>query len=94
MFVRVVFPLTATRTPQEDKTNEVSLAYWFRTVDLNCDGIITADEMQHFYSEQMQRMADLNLEVVPFQDIMSQMCVVVVVVVVRCCAVLCGVVRC
>lgn len=58
---------------EEDKTNVVSLAYWFRVIDLNGDGVITPEEMKHFYTEQMQRMADLNMEVVPFNDILSQM---------------------
>lgn len=60
---------------EEDKTNLVSLQYWFRVVDLNGDGIITPAEMQHFYTEQMQRMADLNMEVVPFRDVLAQMSV-------------------
>ncbi len=38
---------------EEDKTNQLSLAYWFRVVDLNGDGIITPDEMLYFYSEQV-----------------------------------------
>jgi serine/threonine-protein phosphatase 2A regulatory subunit B'' len=60
---------------EEDKTNVVSLQYWFRVIDLNGDGVITPAEMQYFYTEQMQRMADLNMEVVPFRDILAQMCV-------------------
>ena len=38
---------------EEDKTNPLSLAYWFRIVDLNGDGIITPDEMLVFYTEQV-----------------------------------------
>jgi len=58
---------------EEDKTNEVSLAYWFRTIDLDGDGTIQTWEMRHFYGEQMQRMEDLNCEVVPFEDVLCQM---------------------
>lgn len=58
---------------EEDKTNEVSLAYWFRTIDLDGDGTIQTWEMRHFYDEQMQRMENLNCEVVPFEDVLCQM---------------------
>lgn len=58
---------------EEDKTNEISLRYWFRVVDLDGDGVITPMEMYHFYREQMERMADLCYELVPFDDVLTQM---------------------
>lgn len=58
---------------EEDKTNPVSLGYWFRIVDLDGDGVIRPAEMRHFYADQMQRMEDMNCEVVPFEDVLCQM---------------------
>lgn len=41
---------------EEDKTTVRSLTYWFKIVDLDCNGIITPKEMEFFYSEQLQRL--------------------------------------
>lgn len=30
---------------EEDKTNNVSLDYWFKCIDLDCDGCLRANEM-------------------------------------------------
>ena len=30
---------------EEDKTSEISLEYWFKCVDLDCDGALRANEM-------------------------------------------------
>jgi serine/threonine-protein phosphatase 2A regulatory subunit B'' len=30
---------------EEDKTNDVSLEYWFKCVDLDCDSCLRANEM-------------------------------------------------
>lgn len=38
---------------EEDKTHPVSLAYWFRLIDLDSDGVIRTNEMRHFYKEQV-----------------------------------------
>ena len=37
---------------EEDKTTLTSLEYWFKVVDLDCNGIITGFEMDYFYEEQ------------------------------------------
>lgn len=58
---------------EEDKTNEVAIRFWFNVIDLDGDGVIRPWEMRHFYAEQMQRMEDLNCEVVPFEDVCCQM---------------------
>jgi len=39
---------------EEDKTNPVSLGYWFRVVDLDGDGVIRPAEMRHFYVHQVR----------------------------------------
>ena len=58
---------------EEDKTSIRSIEYWFRVVDLDNNGIITAYEMEYFYEEQLRRLEYLNQEVVPFKDILCQM---------------------
>ena len=30
---------------EEDKTNNISLDYWFKCIDLDCDGCLRANEM-------------------------------------------------
>mmetsp|Transcript_27528 Transcript_27528/g.44795 ORF Transcript_27528/g.44795 Transcript_27528/m.44795 type:complete len:574 (+) Transcript_27528:137-1858(+) len=58
---------------EEDKSTETSLEYWFRCVDLEGKGCITALDMRFFYQEQMHRMECLAQEVVPFEDVCCQM---------------------
>ena len=38
---------------EEDKTNDVSIEFWFRCIDIDNDGVITTFEMEHFYREQV-----------------------------------------
>lgn len=49
--------------------------FWFRfkCVDLDCDGVITPNEMQYFYEEQLHRMECMAQEPVLFEDIVCQM---------------------
>jgi serine/threonine-protein phosphatase 2A regulatory subunit B'' len=58
---------------EEDKTSKRSLEYWFKVVDLDGNGIITAYEMEYFYEEQLRRLEYLNQEAVPFKDVVCQM---------------------
>ncbi|BBN11704.1 serine/threonine-protein phosphatase 2A regulatory subunit B'' [Marchantia polymorpha subsp. ruderalis] len=58
---------------EEDKSSEPSLEYWFKCVDLDGDGIITPNEMQYFYEEQLHRMECMAQERVLFEDIVCQM---------------------
>ncbi|KAF4324382.1 hypothetical protein BBI17_003246 [Phytophthora kernoviae] len=58
---------------EEDKSNPVSLRYWFELIDTNEDGVLRADEMRVFYRHQIHRMECLGHEVVPFEDILCQM---------------------
>ncbi|XP_024399888.1 serine/threonine protein phosphatase 2A regulatory subunit B''alpha isoform X2 [Physcomitrium patens] len=58
---------------EEDKSSETSLEYWFKCVDLDCDGVITPNEMHHFYEEQVHRVECMAQEPVLFEDIVCQM---------------------
>ncbi|KAG2305519.1 hypothetical protein Bca4012_059590 [Brassica carinata] len=57
---------------EEDKSSEPSLEYWFKCVDLDGNGIITRNEMQFFYEEQLHRMECMAQEAVLFEDILCQ----------------------
>ena len=59
---------------EEDKTNEQSLRYWFRCVDMDDDGRITSADCRFLYEPQLDRMQCLGHETVPFEDIMCQLC--------------------
>ncbi|KAL5230530.1 hypothetical protein ABZP36_029306 [Zizania latifolia] len=58
---------------EEDKSSEPSLEYWFKCIDLDGNGILTTNEMQFFYEEQLHRMECMAQEPVLFEDILCQM---------------------
>eukprot|EP00271_Cylindrocystis_brebissonii_P008751 TRINITY_DN2323_c0_g2_i1.p1 TRINITY_DN2323_c0_g2~~TRINITY_DN2323_c0_g2_i1.p1 ORF type:complete len:564 (-),score=121.44 TRINITY_DN2323_c0_g2_i1:1380-3071(-) len=58
---------------EEDKSSEPSLEYWFKCVDMDCDGRISANEMRYFYEEQLHRMECMAQEPVLFEDVCCQM---------------------
>ncbi|XVF81015.1 hypothetical protein PTKIN_Ptkin15bG0122400 [Pterospermum kingtungense] len=57
---------------EEDKSSEPSLEYWFKCIDLDGNGVLTPNEMQFFYEEQLHRMECLTQESVLFEDILCQ----------------------
>ncbi|CAI8615611.1 unnamed protein product [Vicia faba] len=57
---------------EEDKTSEPSLEYWFKCVDLDGNGVLTRNELQFFYEEQLHRMECMAQEPVLFEDILCQ----------------------
>lgn len=57
---------------EEDKSSEPSLEYWFKCIDLDGNGVITSNEMQFFYEEQVHRMECMAQEPVLFEDILCQ----------------------
>ncbi|XP_050389703.1 serine/threonine-protein phosphatase 2A regulatory subunit B'' subunit beta isoform X2 [Patella vulgata] len=58
---------------EEDKRHPRSIEYWFRCMDLDGDGVISMYEMEQFYEEQMQKMEELGIEKLPFEDCLCQM---------------------
>ncbi|XP_010321356.1 serine/threonine protein phosphatase 2A regulatory subunit B''beta isoform X1 [Solanum lycopersicum] len=58
---------------EEDKTSEPGLEYWFKCIDLDGNSILTRNEMQFFYEEQLHRMECMGQEPVLFEDILCQM---------------------
>ncbi|MED6114498.1 hypothetical protein PIB30_080795 [Stylosanthes scabra] len=60
-------------TAEEDKLAEPSLEYWLRCIDLYGDEVLTWQELQFFYEEQLHRMECLGLEPIYFEDILCMM---------------------
>lgn len=58
---------------EEDKSNEVSVRYWFSCVDVDGDGKLNNMEMRSFYAVQLHRMQLMGHEIVPFEDMLCQM---------------------
>lgn len=58
---------------EEDKSNEVSVQYWFNCVDVDGDGRLNNMEMRSFYAVQLHRMTCMGHEIVPFEDMLCQM---------------------
>ncbi|KAK3028126.1 hypothetical protein RJ639_038987 [Escallonia herrerae] len=58
---------------EEDKSSEPSLEYWFKCIDLDGNGVLTRNEMQFFYEEQLHRMECMGQEPVLFEDILCQL---------------------
>ncbi|XP_054800339.1 probable serine/threonine protein phosphatase 2A regulatory subunit B''delta isoform X2 [Prosopis cineraria] len=57
---------------EEDKSSEPSLEYWFKCIDLDANGVLTRNELQFFYEEQLHRMECMAQEPVLFEDILCQ----------------------
>jgi len=58
---------------EEDKSNEVSVRYWFNCVDVDGDRKLNNMEMRSFYAVQLHRMQCMGHEIVPFEDMLCQM---------------------
>ncbi|GMI70401.1 hypothetical protein like AT5G44090 [Hibiscus trionum] len=57
---------------EEDKSSEPGLEYWFKCIDLDGNGVLTPNEMQFFYEEQLHRMECMTQEPVLFEDVLCQ----------------------
>lgn len=58
---------------EEDKSNEISVRYWFTCIDVDGDGKLNNMEMRSFYAVQLHRMQCMGHEIVPFEDMLCQM---------------------
>ncbi|XP_077417935.1 serine/threonine-protein phosphatase 2A regulatory subunit B'' subunit alpha isoform X1 [Vanacampus margaritifer] len=58
---------------EEDKKNPTSIEYWFRCMDVDGDGVLSMFELEYFYEEQCERMEQMGIEPLPFQDLLCQM---------------------
>ncbi|GAY60742.1 EF hand family protein expressed [Citrus sinensis] len=57
---------------EEDKSSEPALEYWFRCIDLDGNGLLTPNELQYLYEEQLHRMECMAQEPVLFEDVLCQ----------------------
>ena len=57
---------------EEDKRHPTAIEYWFRCMDLDGDGVLSMYELEYFYEEQLQRMEQLGIETLPFDDCLCQ----------------------
>ncbi len=48
------------------------LLHRFRCMDLDGDGFLSMYELEYFYEEQLQRMEQLGIETLPFEDCLCQ----------------------
>merc|ERR1719222_64941 len=55
---------------EQDKTNAVSIRYWFRVLDLDGDGVLSPFELEMFYQEQAAKIERVCKESIPFQNIL------------------------
>ncbi len=58
---------------EEDKTTPTSLEYWFRLIDIDGDGVITRYEIEYFFSQQIERMKQIDAQPVLMDDVLTQM---------------------
>ncbi|GJN19242.1 hypothetical protein PR202_gb06491 [Eleusine coracana subsp. coracana] len=58
---------------EEDKSSAPSQEYWFKCIDLDGNGILTHNELQFFFEEQLHRMECMAQEPVLFEDILCQL---------------------
>jgi serine/threonine-protein phosphatase 2A regulatory subunit B'' len=59
---------------EEDKVGcQAALEFWFRVVDFDGDGVISAYEVEHFWTDQRSRMEALGQESIMFDDIYCQL---------------------
>ncbi|KAK1169678.1 serine/threonine-protein phosphatase 2A regulatory subunit B'' subunit beta-like isoform X1 [Acipenser oxyrinchus oxyrinchus] len=58
---------------EEDKKTNTSIEYWFRCLDLDGDGVLSMYELEYFYEEQCQKLENMAIEPLPFEDCLCQM---------------------
>ncbi|EAN82068.1 hypothetical protein, conserved, partial [Trypanosoma cruzi] len=58
---------------EEDKSTPTAIRYWFRILDLDGDGLLSAYELRSFYDEMKKTVTSYAPDgAVPFEDILCQ----------------------
>ncbi|KAJ6620117.1 hypothetical protein lerEdw1_014910 [Lerista edwardsae] len=60
-------------TSLSTRATSTSIEYWFRCMDLDGDGVLSMYELQYFYEEQCQKLDNMAIEPLPFEDCLCQM---------------------
>ena len=58
---------------EEDKVSRQGVRFWFNVLDLDGDGEISAWEIKQFYVDQAERMEELGVECMAFEDTLCQL---------------------
>lgn len=60
---------------EEDKNSQAAVYYWFKVLDLDEDGVLCGYELNHFFAENQQRLAEhFDTDKPPsYEDMMCQM---------------------
>lgn len=57
---------------ENDKQHPTAVEYWFRVLDLDGDGILSLYELEKFYEEQEEKLTNLEVEPLNFEDVICQ----------------------
>merc|ERR1712176_391407 len=57
---------------ENDKLHPTAIEYWFRILDLDGDGILSLYELEYFYEEQEEKLQQLEVEPLNFEDVICQ----------------------
>jgi serine/threonine-protein phosphatase 2A regulatory subunit B'' len=58
---------------EEDKASATARSFWFRVLDVDADGVLSADDLRHFYDEQAARLTSLGHEPTDFGHVLCQL---------------------
>ena len=58
---------------EEDKASATARSFWFRVLDVDADGVLSADDLRHFYDEQAARLTSLGHEPADFGHVLCQL---------------------
>ena len=70
--LNIMYKNQAAYLSHRDNAINVTLRFRFRCMDLDGDGYLSMYELEYFYEEQLQRMEQLGIETLPFEDCLCQ----------------------
>lgn len=53
-------------------SQQCSIEYWFRCLDIDGDGILSLFELVYFYEEVLQRLQELNIDSISIENTVCQ----------------------
>lgn len=58
---------------EEDKNNPQAVYYWFKVLDIDCDGVLSGFELGKFFEENRQRFQEAVADELKYEDMLCQM---------------------